>query len=109
MIKDELIRLNILGFLAWNDSNGCYLDKDVRANEQEIFTIQESKLMFWDVLFRDKIIEFIDYDNALELNYIQINKFLIEQSLISVSDFFIKKLIENINKKDIYEEIIDSI
>lgn len=105
---NEIDRINILEFLAWNDKNGCYLDKEVVAIGQEVFTLKEAKLMFWDVLFRDKIIEYVQYDNALELNYDETYQYLINNNLSEVANEFIEAFCKK-EKLKIYNEIIDYI
>ena len=105
---NDVNRINILEFLTWNDKNGCYLDTDVRAITQEPFTFHEAKLMFWDVLFRDKILMYIDYDNPLELNYDSTCKYLIKNNLNEISNKFIESFIKK-DKLKTYNKIRNSI
>lgn len=48
-MNKELIREEILKFLQWEDSNGCYLDENTKLEGFKPITYEESLIYFYCV------------------------------------------------------------
>lgn len=113
-MKKELIREEILKFLQWEDSNGCYLDENTKLEGFEPISYEESLIYFYGVLFGNEPLclnldELFDMDfeevvSMLKINYIKDN--------INAYDYaneFVDELVSSNNKLEVYEKIIKAI